>query len=98
MVRAYDGNYGDDEAYTEVDPYGPEAEHLKKLRVMLVGTLDLVTGALHEGGILQPGEQLTIPLTVDCGMVGRLVIQLDQPGDCSGPLVEPVRVTEVTDD
>lgn len=75
--------------HAEIDHHGPEHERLRGLRVKLVGTMDLFTRALHNDRILRPGQQWTIPIHMSCGMIARLIVQLDHLGSCTAPPVAP---------
>jgi hypothetical protein len=45
---------------------------------------------MHYSDLVDEGEQLALPIELDCGFAGRIVIQVDARGDCPrGPMSTP---------
>jgi hypothetical protein len=66
----------------EVDHGRDGADDLHAVRVMIRDTLDLIISFVHYSDAVPAGRQWTIPIGLDCGFDGELVIRVRDAGSC----------------
>jgi hypothetical protein len=68
--------------YRDVDPPRPSTMGEQLIRDLVEDRVFDLGKLIHYSDIIGEGEQLTLPIALDCGFAGRIVIQIDQRGSC----------------
>jgi hypothetical protein len=69
-------------AYRAVDPQRPRTMGEKLIRELVADRVEDLGKLFHYSDLVGEGEQWALPLALDCGFAGRIVIQVDAKGDC----------------
>jgi hypothetical protein len=65
----------------EVDPGGPVSD-LAAVRILIDDHVERLAALLHYTDAVPAGRQWTVPIGLDCGFDGDLVIRIRDAGDC----------------
>lgn len=74
----------------EVDHRGPSSAELHAVRELLSVQIERMVSLIHYTDAVPSGRQWTIPVGLDCGFDGELVVRVANPGTCTRrPYGEP---------
>jgi hypothetical protein len=69
-------------AYRDVDPRRPSTMGEKLIRELVEDRVEDLGKLFHYSDLVGSGEQWAIPIALDCGFSGSIVIQVDAIGSC----------------
>jgi hypothetical protein len=72
------------------DPHGdlPEVDHddarsdLHAVRVLISSAIERIVSLVHYSDVVPAGRQWTVPIGLDCGFDGELVVRVSSAGSC----------------
>jgi hypothetical protein len=67
-------------AFREIDHHGVEGEGAHEIRRAIEPLLTELLFALHDSRAIEAGTQWTIPVGLDCGFEGDLIVRVRQLG------------------
>jgi hypothetical protein len=66
----------------DVDPGNDSTADLREIHALLSEHISRIASLIHYTGVVPPGRQWAIPMGLDCGFDGELVIRVRNPGTC----------------
>lgn len=69
-------------AYLEIDPKRPQTMGEQLIRELVSDRVEDLGKLMHYSDLVGSGEQWAIPIALDCGFSGTIVIRVDARGSC----------------